>query len=102
MKPMLYYFAALILAGCAHTTSHNAPVQQYRIAGSDKQVTITGRVFVDRNAVSSNNVRAIISFNGNEQILVPLDLQGNGQAAGESYQGKPTSSVCTGTAVTRI
>lgn len=101
MKKTLIIFILAALTGCAHTTSHNAPLQQYRVKDVDQPVTITGRVLVDRHAVSKNSASALISFNGVEQIRVPLDLQGNGQAIGQPFQEKPTSATCQGTPVAR-
>lgn len=84
---------ALTLTACA--TQYQAAGQNYRPAGNEKQIEITGQLFQKYNAFSTDH-QAIINFNGSPQITIPLDNKYFGDATGQAFNGKTTSANCTG------
>ena len=87
-------FLAAAVAGCAHYQTTAAP-QNYRFAGNDKPVEITG--FADsKEKFDGMETNVTISFDGQPMIAGKLDRGYNGELKGQDYNGKPTSASCTG------
>lgn len=84
---------ALMLTACA--TQYQAAGQNYRPAGNEKQIQITGQLLQKYNAFSTEH-QATIYFNGSPQITIPLDSKYFGEATGQPLNGKTTSADCTG------
>lgn len=94
MRKLTLFLAFAVLSGCA-TQTYKAAEQNYRPKGADTSVKINGALFVKPGAFDAD--RAVgIYFNDSKQIVIPIDRNGNGEASGATFGGKPTSAACSG------
>lgn len=80
-----------MLAGCV--SMHASPSQNYRLAGDDAPVTITGSIKQTESLI----VKAELSvfFNGKKTIEGPLTWPYTGDIQGQQWNGRATSASCS-------
>lgn len=83
--------ASLLMAGCV--SMHESPAQNYRLAGEENPVNITGHIERKDSIVTEATLH--VQFNGQEVLSGKLGPQYTGDIAGGIYQGKPVSSTCS-------
>lgn len=81
-----------------------AAPQAYRLKGAENTINITGKFDVKRtvNALSTDfDMNVQISIDNDLYIAGKLDRHLSGEFTGKDYQGKKTSSSCTGKVVSK-